>query len=114
MTTSATRRPRARTARRSAPLRPGAPTPPTSCSLGTVRDVHGAVADRVYGINDGQRRGPTVAQRSHDGIAKAVYGGIGAGFRAASRGLRAATGAAAAPHRGVPARPVRASPRSTG
>ena len=57
--------------------------------VGTVREVHGAVAGRVHGINDRLNGGgPTVGHRLHDGIAKAVYGGISIGFRAGSSGLR--------------------------
>ncbi len=60
--------------------------------VGTVREVHGAVAGRVHGINDRLNGGgPTVSHRLHDGIAKAVYGGISIGFRAGSTGLRAAS-----------------------
>ena len=60
--------------------------------VGTVRDVHGAVAGRVHGINDRLNGGgPTVSHRLHDGISKAVYGGISAGLRAGSSGLRAAS-----------------------
>ena len=60
--------------------------------VGTVREVHGAVAGRVHGINDKiNGGGPTVGHRLHDGIAKAVYGGIRVGFRAGSTGLRAAS-----------------------
>ena len=55
--------------------------------LGTVRDVHGAVADRVYGFTGGPTRG--VAQIHHQ-LSSAVYAGIGAGLRATSRGLREA------------------------
>ena len=60
--------------------------------VGTVREVHGAVAGRVHGINDRiNGGGPTVGHRLHDGISKAVYSGIRAGFRAGSNGLRAAS-----------------------
>ncbi len=60
--------------------------------IGTVREVHGAVAGRVHGINDRiNGGGPTVSHRVHDGISKLVYGGIRAGFRAGSTGLRAAS-----------------------
>jgi pimeloyl-ACP methyl ester carboxylesterase len=60
--------------------------------VGTVREVHGAVAGRVHGINDRLNGGgPTVGHRLHDGIAAAVYGGIRVGFRAGSGGLRAAS-----------------------
>jgi pimeloyl-ACP methyl ester carboxylesterase len=60
--------------------------------VGTVREVHGAVAGRVHGINDRLNGGgPTVGHRLHDGIAKAVYGSIRVGFRAGSTSLRAAS-----------------------
>ena len=60
--------------------------------VGTVREVHGAVAGRIHGINDRiNGGGPTVSHRLHDGISKAVYGGIRVGFRAGSSGLRAAS-----------------------
>ncbi len=60
--------------------------------IGTVREVHGAVAGRIHGINDRiNGGGPTVGHRLHDGISKAVYGGIRVGFRAGSTGLRAAS-----------------------
>ena len=53
--------------------------------VGTVREVHGAVAGRVHGINDRiNGGGPTVSHRLHDGISRAVYGGIRVGFRAGS------------------------------
>jgi pimeloyl-ACP methyl ester carboxylesterase len=60
--------------------------------VGTVREVHGAVAGRVHGINDRLNGGgPTIGHRLHDGIAKAVYGSIRVGFRAGSTSLRAAS-----------------------
>lgn len=60
--------------------------------VGTVREVHGAVAGRVHGINDRLNGGgPTLSHRLHDGVARAVYGGIRAGFRASSSSLRAAS-----------------------
>ena len=59
--------------------------------LGTVRDVHGAVARRVFGLagrlTGGAARGPA---RAHDRISSAVYAGVGGGLRATSRGLRTA------------------------
>ncbi len=59
--------------------------------VGTVRDVHGAVAGRFMGLNDRLNGGgPTITHRVHDGIAKAVYGGISGGLKAGSVGLRAA------------------------
>lgn len=60
--------------------------------LGTVREVHGAVAGRLLGISDRLNGGgPTITHRLHDGISWAVYSGIGAGLRAGSRALRAAS-----------------------
>ncbi len=60
--------------------------------VGTVRDVHGAVAGRIHGLNDRLNGGgPTVGHRLHDGISWAVYGGIRAGLKAGSSGLRAAS-----------------------
>ncbi len=57
----------------------------------TVRDTHVAVADRVHGL---LRRttgaGPGRAETVHRGVAAGVYGGLGAGLRATSRGLGAA------------------------
>ncbi|QWZ06596.1 hypothetical protein KRR39_13575 [Nocardioides panacis] len=59
--------------------------------LGTVRDVHGAVARRVFGLADrltgGAARGPA---RAHDRLSSAVYAGVGGGLRATGRGLRTA------------------------
>ena len=62
--------------------------------VGTVRDMHGAVAGRFHGINDRiNGGGPTVSHRLHDGIAKAVYGGIRVGFRAGPRACAPRAGA---------------------
>lgn len=59
--------------------------------VGTVRDVHGAIAGRLHGLNDRlQGGGPTIGHRVHDGISKVVYTGISSGFRAGSQGLRLA------------------------
>ncbi len=59
--------------------------------LGTVRDVHRAVADRVFWLTNlatgGSSRLPQVL---HDGISTSVYTGVGAGLKAATAGLRAA------------------------
>ncbi len=56
-----------------------------------MRDVHGAVARRVFGLagrlTGGAARGPA---RAHERISSAVYAGVGGGLRATSRGLRAA------------------------
>ena len=55
--------------------------------LGTVRDVHRAVSRRAF-----QLTGPIGApvRVLHDGISGAVYGGLGAGLRAAGSALRRA------------------------
>ena len=57
----------------------------------TVRDTHLAWVDRVHGVGRRvTRSGPGVAEVAHRGIAGAVYGGLGAGLRAAARGLEGA------------------------
>jgi pimeloyl-ACP methyl ester carboxylesterase len=57
--------------------------------LGTVRDVHGAVARRAYGAaGTGTAGSARLSQHVHDGVSSAVYGGLGAGLRATGRGLR--------------------------
>jgi pimeloyl-ACP methyl ester carboxylesterase len=61
-----------------------------SLVLSAARDIHGSVAGRVHRVVDGVVGGTTVSHRAHDGIAGAVYGGIGLGLKAAARGLRAA------------------------
>ena len=57
----------------------------------TVRDTHLAWVDRVHGL---LRRptgaGPGAGETLHRGIAAGVYGGLGVGLRATSRGLGAA------------------------
>ena len=60
--------------------------------LGTVRDVHGAVARRVLRRHrPGDRRLVAAGPRpSTSGCPRPVYAGVGAGLRATSRGLRAA------------------------
>ncbi len=62
----------------------------------SVRDTHRAVVDRVHVVRRVvTRSGPGPGAQLHRGIADAVYGGLGAGFRAAAKGLdkAAATGA---------------------
>src|SRR3954464_13458573 len=57
--------------------------------LGTVRDVHGAVARRVYGTAaTGTAGSARLSQQVHDGVSWAVCGSLGAGLRATGRGLR--------------------------
>lgn len=59
--------------------------------LGTVREVHRAVAGRAWGIANPLTFGAgRSSQRVHDGIASVVYGGLGLGLKAGGRGLRAA------------------------
>lgn len=59
--------------------------------LGTVRDVHGAVAKRAFGLTNRATGGSgRMAQQMHDHVAGAVYAGLAAAVRAASAGLRAA------------------------
>jgi hypothetical protein len=58
--------------------------------LSAARDIHGSVAGRVHRVVDLVAGGTTVSHRAHDGIAGAVYGGVGLGLKAAARGLRAA------------------------
>ncbi len=59
--------------------------------VGTVRDVHSAVARRVYTATNRCTGGAgRVSQTVHDGISGVVYAGIGAGLRGASTTLRAA------------------------
>lgn len=57
--------------------------------LGTVREAHEAIGRRVFGTLDratGNAARPS--QALHDGIARSVYGGLGAGLRATARTLR--------------------------
>src|SRR4051794_17684162 len=75
-----------------------------SLVLSAARDIHGSVAGRVHRVVDAVAGGTTVSHRAHDGIAGAVYGGIGLGLKAAARGLRAAD------RLGLGA-PIEASPR---
>jgi pimeloyl-ACP methyl ester carboxylesterase len=61
----------------------------------SARDTHLAFLDRVQDVRTRVTGGTSVPARVHRGIAGAVYGGLGAGLRAASYGLDkvAATGA---------------------
>ncbi|MGN6129568.1 MAG: lipase family alpha/beta hydrolase [Nocardioidaceae bacterium] len=90
---------------RQAPRRSGGPSGPAGLAaalalatdyadqvvLGTVRDVHTAIASRAFGLTNlataGSARGH---QRVHDGISQAVYGGLSLGAKAVATGLRAA------------------------
>jgi len=72
--------------------------------VGAVRDVHGAVADRVFRVAARTGGCARLPERLHRSVSDAVYGGIGGGLRAAGRGLRHAD------RRGVGAR-LDSSPR---
>src|SRR6476619_1208287 len=64
----------------------------------TVRDTHYAWADRVHGLLRRTTGGTSmVPEVMHRGIARAVYGGLSAGLRAASRGLETAAGTGVGP-----------------
>ncbi|MCW2838009.1 MAG: alpha/beta hydrolase [Marmoricola sp.] len=65
--------------------------------VGTVRDVHGAVAGRVHGVGDYVTGGTTLTHRVHDGISHIVYTGISAGLKVSAKGLRAAGRAGISP-----------------
>ena len=59
--------------------------------VGTVRDVHGAVARRAFGLaNRGSTGSATLAQTWHDRISRTLYAGLGAGMKVTSAGLGAA------------------------
>jgi pimeloyl-ACP methyl ester carboxylesterase len=59
--------------------------------LGAARDVHGAIARRVWGpLNAGTRSAARPPQKVHDAISKAVYGGVSAGLRGSARACEAA------------------------
>ncbi len=55
--------------------------------VGTTRDVHLAVSDRVHGVL-GAARVPAMTRPVHDGIARGVYAGVGGGLRWTAHGLR--------------------------
>jgi pimeloyl-ACP methyl ester carboxylesterase len=59
--------------------------------VGTVRDVHGAVSDRVHGVTDYVAGGTTIGHRIHDGVSKVVYTSISAGLKASAKGLKVAS-----------------------
>lgn len=59
--------------------------------LGTVRDVHHAVAGRVWSLVNPLTLGAGKPTRSvHDGVAGAIYGGLGLAVRGGGRALAAA------------------------
>ena len=56
--------------------------------VGTARDTHRAVADRVFGLaNLGTRRAARVPQAVHDAVAGSIYGSISLAFTVAATGL---------------------------
>lgn len=65
--------------------------------IGTVRDVHGAVAGRAHKVGDLVSGGTTLSHRVHDGVSRLVYSGISAGLKGAAKGLRAAGRTGVAP-----------------
>lgn len=59
--------------------------------LGAARDCHGAVARRIWKpLNVATLGAAKPSQVVHDGISRAVYGGLGAGFKGAARAFDAA------------------------
>jgi pimeloyl-ACP methyl ester carboxylesterase len=58
--------------------------------VGTVRDVHGAVAGRVHKVGDRIAGGTTLTHRVHDGISKVVYTSISTSLKVSAKGLRVA------------------------
>ena len=59
--------------------------------VGTVRDVHGAVAKRAFDLTNRRTAGSaTLAQTWHDRISRALYTSLGAGMKVVSAGLGAA------------------------
>jgi pimeloyl-ACP methyl ester carboxylesterase len=65
--------------------------------VGTVRDVHGAVAGRVHKVTDKVAGGTTISHRIHDGVSKVVYTGISASLKASAKGLTVASEAGIGP-----------------
>ncbi|MEO7351334.1 MAG: alpha/beta fold hydrolase [Marmoricola sp.] len=59
--------------------------------VGTVRDVHGAVANRVHRVTDRVAGQTGITHRIHDGVSKVVYTSISASLRASAKGLRVAS-----------------------
>jgi pimeloyl-ACP methyl ester carboxylesterase len=66
--------------------------------LGAVRDVHGAVAKRVYGVTGTATMGSAkVSEHIHKGVSSVIYNGLGAGLRATGERLRQADRRSAGP-----------------
>lgn len=58
--------------------------------LGAVRDVHGAVANRIFAVANRATFGASLGtQSAHDALSRGLYAGLGAGLRSAAGGLRA-------------------------
>ena len=58
--------------------------------LGAVKDIHTSVAGRLFGVVDKVVAPAVLPHKVHDGVAGAVYGSLGLGFRGAARALREA------------------------
>jgi len=57
--------------------------------VGTAREAHQAIGRRVFGaVNLATGNAARTPQLLHDGVARTVYGGLGAGLRATARALR--------------------------
>ncbi len=66
--------------------------------VGTARDTHRAVADRLFGVAERATGGLATAPRVvHDGIAGSVYGSISLALRTASAGLARLAGTGVGP-----------------
>lgn len=59
--------------------------------VGAARDLHGAIARRVFApVNTATLAGGKPVQVVHDGISRALYGGLSAGLRGGARACEAA------------------------
>lgn len=58
--------------------------------LGTAREVHRAIAKRIFDVGDLFAGGRSLPRRIHDGVSTGVYTSASAGLRVSARGLRAA------------------------
>lgn len=65
--------------------------------VGSIRDVHGSVSGRIYGVGDRVAGATMLSHRLHDGIAKVVYGSISASLRGSAWGLKQASRAGLGP-----------------
>lgn len=66
--------------------------------VGSVRDTHRAVADRVYGVAQARTGGAARVPRiAHDTVARGVYAAVGGSLRGAARGVGALADAGVGP-----------------